>query len=264
MQVSVVRRQAPVFQAPAYGLAERAEMLCGGIFAAHLAVWREALEAQRRNDVVPESYLVAMRSVVAQEAAAGSISRDDAVAAAVAIAALGTEPAAHAALQLLQDLSSLGNTAAEILRVAITLVAPSRAALAQARLDLLSLSRTGTENERTTVRCLLGETYLARGGAPANEAIAFRLFMAAAEENCTAAAAAHFQLGSWYAQEGTDADLLLAIHHFERGAEHGSALCLRALSEVHRGSDGHYAQELLELADLTEGGPPPSHPVLHV
>lgn len=257
MQVSVVRRQAPVFEAREYGLAERAKMLCGVAFAAHFAVWREALDAQRRNDVVPESYLVAMRSVVAREAAAGSISGEDAVAAAVAIAVLGTQPAAHAALQLLQDLSALGNMAPEILRVAISLGAPSRAALAQARLDLLSMSRTGTQNERTAVRCLLGETYLARGGAPANEAIAFRLFMAAADENCPAAAAAHFHLGVWYAQEGTEADLLLANHHFERGAQLGCAHCLRGLGEIHQSSDSSFAQELLELADLTEGGPPP-------
>ena len=57
---------------------------------------------------------------------------------------------------------------------------------------------------------------------------------------------------------------MLATHHFERGAERGSAQCLRALSEVHRGTDGNYAQELLELADLTEGGEPPAHPMLHL
>lgn len=264
MQVALVPRHEPLVQSTDYSLAERAELLCGPSFRAHLAVWREALEAQRRDGVVPASYLVAMRSVVAREAASGAMDSDDSVAAAVAIAGVGSEDAVHASGVLLQELSALGSTAAEILRVAVTLIAPSRAALAQARLDLLAMSRSGTQNERTTVRCLLGETYLARGGVPANEAIAFRLFMAAADEACPAAAAAHFHLGIWYAQEGTDADLLLAIHHFERGAEHGSAQCLRALSDVHRGSDGHYAQELLELADLTEGGAPPTHPVLHV
>jgi hypothetical protein len=264
MQVAVVSRHEPLIQNTQFSLAERAELLCGPAFLAHLAVWRQALEAQRRDGVVPASYLVAMRSVVAREAASGAMDSDDSVAAAVAIAGVGGADAVHASGILLQELSALRITAAEILRIAVSLIAPSGAAPAQARLDLLSMSRSGTANERTTVRCLLGETYLARGGAPANEAIAFRLFMAAADEACPAAAAAHFHLGVWYAQEGTDADLLLAIHHLERGAEHGSAQCLRALSEVHRNGDTHYAQELLELADLTEGGSPPAHPVLHL
>ena len=264
MQVAVASRREPLVQTTQFSLAERAELLCGPAYPAHLAVWREALESRRCDGVVPASYLVAMRRVIAQEAAFGAMDRDDSVAAAMAIAGVGGADAVHASETLLQELSALGITAAEILRMAVALIAPSRAALAQARLDLLAMSGAGTENERTTVRCLLGETYLARGGAPANEAIAFRLFMAAADEACPAAAAAHFHLGVWYAQEGTDADLMLATHHFERGAERGSAQCLRALSEVHRGTDGNYAQELLELADLTEGGEPPAHPMLHL
>lgn len=253
MQVALVSRHEPLVQTTQYSLAERAELLCGPAFPAHIAVWREALEAQRLDGVVPASYLVAMRRVVAAEAAAGAMDSDDSVAAAVAIADVGGKDAVHESGTLLRELSALGITSAEILRIAVSLITPSRAALAQARLDLLAMSRSGTANERTTVRCLLGETYLARGGAPANETIAFRLFISAADEGCPAAAAAHFHLGRWYAQEGTDADLLLAIHHFERGAEHGSAQCLRSLSEVHRGSDGHYAQELLELAELAAG-----------
>lgn len=257
MQVAVVSRHEPLIQNTEFSLAERAELLCSPTFRAHLAVWREALDAQRRDGAVPSTYLIAMRGVVATEFAGGTMDGDDAVAAAVAIATESTAYARQIAQLLLQDLDAHGSSVAEILRIAIACSDPARAALAQARLDLLSISRRGTQNERTTVRCLLGETYLARGGTPANEAIAFRLFMAAADENCPAAAAAHFHLGAWYAQEGSEADLLLAIHHFERGAEHGSAQCLRALSDVHRGTDVQYAQELLELADLTEGGLPP-------
>lgn len=264
MQVAFVPRRAAQVQPRSYSLAQRGALLCGATFSAHLAVWREALAVQGVDGAVPASYLAAMRSVVATEAAAGTLDGDDAVAAAVAIAEIADHDAQQAARMLLQDLTALGNRRAEILAVALALAAPSRAALAQARLDLLAMSRSGGPSERTTVTCLLGETYLSRGGASANEAIAFRFFMTAAEESCAAAAVAHFHLGSWYAQEGTEADLLLANHHFERGAELGCSLCLRSLGEIHQGSDMSYAQELLELADLTEGGAPPSLPVLHL
>ena len=264
MQVAFLPRRAAQVQPRSYSLAQRAALLCGASFSAHLAVWREALAVQDVDGAVPASYLAAMRTVVASEAAAGTVDGDDAVAAAVAIADLAGHEAQQAARMLLQELAALGNLRAEILAVALALVAPSRAALAQTRLDLLAMSRSGGAGERTTVACLLGETYLSRGGTAANEAIAFRFFMTSAEENCAAAAVAHFHLGSWYAQEGTEADLLLANHHFERGAELGCSLCLRSLGEIHQGSDMSYAQELLELADLTEGGAPPSLPVLHL
>jgi len=258
MQVAVVHRQVAQLRPREYSLAQRATLLCGASFPDHLAVWREALEAQRLDGTVPESYLTAMRAVVIAEAAAGALDSDDALAAGVAIASLATPEALQAARILLQDLAAGGNRHAEIVVVALSLVVPSRAALAQARLDLLAMSRTGSLNERTTVACLLGETYLLRGGASANEAIAYRFFIAAADKSCPAAAVAHFHLGAWYAQEGTAADILLANHHFERGAERGCSQCLRALGEIHQSSDAQFAQDLLELADLTEGGPPPA------
>lgn len=253
MQVAVVRRQAAEFQARGYSLAQRAALLCGATFQAHLAVWREALHAQRHEQAVPATYLAAMRNVVATEAAAGHLEADDAIAAAVAIAELGSDQAQDVARSLLQDLAASGSRRAEILAIAMSLTAPSRAALAQARLDLLARSRGDSLNERTTVSCLLAETYLARGGAPANEAIAYKFFVAAADENCPAAAVAHFFLGAWYAHEETEADFLQANHHFERGAELGCGECLRALGEIHQHGDPHYAQELFELAELTAG-----------
>jgi len=253
MQVAVVPRPTAHRQPRAYSLAQRAALLCGPAFFAHLAVWREALEVQRVDGAVPATYLLAMRSVVATEAAAGAVDADDALAAAVAIAELARDEAHQAARMLLQELAAKGHRRAEILGIALSLVGASRAALAQARLDLLAMSRACTASERATVACLLGETYLLRGGAPANEAIAYRFFVAAADENCAASAVAHFHLGTWYAQEGPQADFLLANHHFERGAEQGCAECLRALGEIHQHADRHYALELLELAELAAG-----------
>lgn len=259
MQVAVVHRQAAAQHQPrAYSLSLRAALLCGARFPAHLSAWREALLTQRRDGTVPVSYLGAMRKIVAAEAAAGALESDDAVASAVAIAELQTEDALQIALLLLQDLAALGDRHAELLRLALCVASRSPATLAQARVDLLALSGVGNANERAAVACLLGELYLARAGSPVNTAIAYRYFMAAAEEGCPAAAAAHFHLGLWYAAERTQADLLLANHHFERGAEHGCAESLRALSELHQDSDGgHYAQELLELAEMADGRPPP-------
>jgi hypothetical protein len=250
MQVAVIPRHAAQVHPRAYSLAQRTALLCGPTFSAHLAAWREALEQQRTSGAVPASYLLAMRTVVASEAAAGAVSADDAIAASVAIAELAGDAAQRTARALLDELAAQGNKHAEILAVAVALASASRATLAQARLDLLAMSGAGSVGERTAVGCLLGEAYLSLGGVTAHEAIAYRFFLAAADENCAAAAVAHFHLGAWYAQERTEADLLLAAHHFERGAELGCAHCLRALGEIHQSTDAAFAHELLELAEL--------------
>lgn len=253
MQVAVARRLAVQPDRQEYSLGQRATLLCGANFPAHLAAWREALRAQRRDGAVPVTYVAAMCKVVATEAAAGGLDGDDALAAAVAIAELANADALQGACQLLRDLGAAGTRHAELLRLGLCVAAGPRAALAAARVDLLSMSGIGSVNERSTVTCLLGELYLARANSTADQAIAYRYFMAAVDEPCPAAAVAHFYLGRWYAKAGTQGDLLLASDHFERGAEHGCVECLRALSALHQDSDSHFAEELLELAELTTG-----------
>lgn len=238
-----------------YTLAERAALICSMAFPAHLAVWRESLQAQGCAGQVPDTYLAAMRQVVAAEAASGGIDHEDAVAAAIAIAEIGTNGAIQAAKWLLYDLHAMGSDLAGLISAAAAQNGRStRAGLAQARLDLLALVRAADPKLRAAALCLLGDSYLGETQATADitEAVAYRFYLTATRESCPPAAAAHYRLGRWYEMQGSAECLLTATMHFETGADLGCHLCLGALAQLQVAIDCDYAEDLQELADLAE------------
>ena len=254
MQLAVLSAHVPALTERDYTIAQRAALLCSPAFLAHLVVWREALSSQAGAGPVPESYLAAMRQVVAAEAAAGALDPEDALAAATAIAEIDTTSARQAAKWLLQDLYALGNPLAGVIGAALALQRSSRATFAQARIDLLALSHSLDTKTRAAALCLLGDSYLRDinpGRMP--ESVAYRFFLAAARENSAPAAQAHYRLGQWYARQGGSEQHKSANFHLEKGAEHGCTLCMAALAELQGSSDGEFALDMRELSEIGDG-----------
>lgn len=156
MQLAVLSAQTPALTERDYTIAQRAALLCSPAFLAHLVVWREALSSQAGTGPVPESYLAAMRQVVAAEAASGALDPEDALAAATAIAEIETTSARQAAKWLLQDLYAQGDMRAGVIAAALGLQHSSRATFARARLELLALSHSLDTKTRVAALCLLG------------------------------------------------------------------------------------------------------------
>jgi hypothetical protein len=251
MQLAVLSAHVPALTERDYTIAQRAALLCSPAFLAHLVVWREALSSQAGAGPVPESYLAAMRQVVAAEAATGALDPEDALAAATAIAEIDTTSARQAAKWLLQDLYVLGNPLAGVIGAALALQRSSRATFAQARIDQLALSHSLDTKKRAAALCLLGDSYLRDinpGRMP--ESVAYRFFLAAARENSAPAAQAHYRLGQWYARQGGSEQHKSANFHLEKGAEHGCTLCMAALAELQGNSDGEFALDMRELSEI--------------
>ena len=248
MQIAVLSRRAPTLIERDHSLAQRAALMCSPGFLAHLVVWREAV-----SSTPSDSYLAAMRQVIAAEFAAHRLDPEDALAAAVAIAELETPVAEQAAKWLLLDLHTLGNAQAGVLSAALSFQNSSRATFVQARLQLLTLSHSLDTKTRVAALCLLGESYLQPSGrASMPESVPYRFFFAAAGENTASAAAAHYRLGQWYARQAGSDQHQIAAAHFEKGAEHGCSLSMEALAELQYDSDEDFAHELRELADIGE------------
>lgn len=251
MQLAVLSARVPALNERDYTVTERAALLCSPDFLAHLAVWREALAAQAAGGVVPDSYLTAMRQVVASEAAAGSLDPEDALAAATAIAEIPTAAARQAAKWLLHDLASLDNPLAGVIGAALAMQQCSRASFARARLDLLALNQSPQPKTRVAALCLLGDSYLRDLGVEKMpESVAYRFYLAAAREDCPPAAPAHYRLGLWYARQAGVDTIQRANSHFEKGAEYGCTLCMAALAQLQASTDDEFALELHELSEI--------------
>lgn len=237
---------------PDYLLVDRAALLCGPDLFAHLAVWRASLQEQERDGGVHRCYLAAMRQVVLTEALAGHLDFVDAVAAAVAISEVQALQAHELAKEMLTQLgaSSLaGAPVARVLAAAYALTEPA-AATAQARMDLQALLREDDPSVRVAAQCLLADCYL-REPQPMTESAAYKIYLAAADHKCAAAAFAHYRLGCWYAAQRHSEALPAAAGHFEAGAALGCRLCLAALGALHDGAGSDdFGQELLELAEI--------------
>lgn len=252
MQVAPLHAHVSVDARRAYPLAARAASVCSPVFLAHLAVWREALAAQSPMGEVPRTYLDAMRGVVALEAQAGTVDEEDALAAAIAMAGLGTPASQQAASGLLQDLMALGHERAGLLDAALTIVNGNRASRARCRMTLLALRHSTGASVATAALCLLGDSYLASPGEDGSEQTAYRFYLAASRSSSSAAAPAHLQLGNWYQAQGTCESLMQAASHYHSGAELGCSLCLRALGRSPGWTDPAFSEDAGELADLME------------
>lgn len=250
MQLAVLSASIPALTERDYTIAQRAALLCSPAYLAHLVVWREALSSQAGSGPVPESYLAAMRQVVAAEAAAGALDPEDALAAATAIAEIETTAARQAAKWLLQDLHAQGHLRAGVIGAALALHHSSRATFARARLDLLSLSHSLDTKTRVAALCLLGDSYLHDAFGQMPESVAYRFFLAAAREDCAPAAQAHYRLGQWYARQGGADQHQSANAHLEKGAELGCTLCMAALAELQASTDDEFALDMRELSEI--------------
>ena len=250
MQFAVLSTRVPALTERNHTMTHRAALLCSPAFLAHLVVWREALSSQAGSGPVPESYLAAMRQVVAAEAAAGALDPEDALAAATAIAELETTSARHAAKWLLQDLHAQGILRAGVMGGALALQDSSRATFARARHELLSLSHSLEPKTRVAALCLLGDSYLHDTLTQMPESVAYRFFLAAAREDCAPAAQAHYRLGQWYARQGGSDQHQRANFHLEKGAELGCTLCMAALAELHGSADDGFAMDMRELSEI--------------
>ena len=234
-------------------LAERAALVCSPMFCAHLEAWRESLQAQGAPAAVPPSYVAAMRSVVAAEAAAGCVDAEDALAAAIALHELECREGPARAVELLRELRDLGSDlAALFLAAASQIDTASSAALPEARLSLVRLTRHSDPSIRAGALCLLGDSYLEAASSDADllQPVANRFYLAATREKVGCAALAHYRLGRWYEKQLDNACLMDAAVHFEDGADRGCPLCLGALAQLHRGFDQDFAQDLHELYQL--------------
>lgn len=252
MQVAPMHARVSANARVDYPLAARAASICGPAFSAHLGVWHEALAAQVATGGVPDTYLVAMRQVVASEAAAGSLDEEDAVAAAVALECLGTLAAKQAAKWLLQDLYAIGYERAGILHASIVNAAGTRASQARGRLALLGLKQSPAPAVRVAALCLLGDSYLLSADDDAATKVAYRFYMAAAREASPAAGPAHLALGKWYEGQGTAEGWKRAVAHYASGSDLGCSICLRSVARMHEGVDADFVDDLSEIADIEE------------
>ncbi|MBC5767530.1 hypothetical protein [Ramlibacter albus] len=244
-------------------LADIAASLCSSMFRAHLDTWRDALQGRAEGaEGVPESYLMAMRKVISAEAADRSIDFEDAIAAVIAIHALGTTAARDTAAHLLQDLQLLGSETATVLAAALMVHEPD--AGAAARVQGISLLRALRLNSpRVDVRAhatlLLADAYRCGFGIEKDVQVALHLYSVALEEGGCGTGRAHFHLGTWLLRTPTEGErshgprIAKAEKHFRDGTDAGCMRCVAALGLLHaKGRANHpdveLGRELLELA----------------
>lgn len=280
MNKNLSRRRATVFTAfTSHDLVDLAGALSASLFPMHLNAWREALQARAASEPgpVPDSYLVAMRKVVAQEAADNTMDFEDAIAAVAAIHELGTAHAHLIAAQLLGDLQDLGSEVAAVLAAALAVLDPTGTRMpgldaAQGVEQLRALRITGSRADiRAQASLLLGDAIRTGQGIERDSDTAVGLYMAALEGGGKGVARAHFHLGTWHRNRSAGNpdrahDRATAEMHFTKGTEAGCMRCTAALGLLHTQGrtakpDAELGRELLEIAAVAGMWPQPDAPI---
>lgn len=257
---SNVRFAAPAGLLPALQLAT---LLASHAFVGHLAAWRDALtsKAQACGGVVPASYLMAMRSVIASEAASATIDAEDTAAAALAIHELGSLAAAREAKMLMRELAVLGNPVAALIDALLSLSTQSRASAGAAihQLSQLAADDEQPQTVRAAAHSLLGDAALLGLSGQRDDDWAMTHYMAAIGVGGVGAAPAHFRMANWYLQKGTADCTFTALGHLERAADAGCVRSLATLGHLHAegdvpDADPAWGAELLEIVALGNVG----------